>query len=498
MAKELLEKARSYEREQLYKAQGDRPLFHMTAIAGWINDPNGFAPYKGEYHLFFQYYPYDLKWGTMHWGHAKTEDFIRWEHLPCALAPDKEYDKDGCFSGGALELSDGRHLLMYTGVSSKINKDGKTETFQTQCIAFGDGENYEKYEANPVIAKDLLPEGSDAYDFRDPKIWHEDDKYYAVIGNRGPDKSGRILLYESRDAVKWSFVSVLAACNNQYGRMWECPDFFKLDNKHVLIVSPQEMSAVGPEFHPGNANVCLIGTFDKKLHVLDREAVQAVDYGLDFYAPQTLLTKDGRRVMIGWMQNWETSMHTLPDTSFMGQMTLPRELSVKNNRLYQMPVRELDAYRAERVYYSDIRINGEKCLDGIKGRYIDMTINVRPADENGLYKRFCIYVAKDTVHYTLISFDPGENTITVDRTCGGFPHDIVNVRAFPVNSQKGRLKLRLIMDRFSLELFVNDGMQAASFIIYTASDADGISFESDGEVAAEVEKYELRVSCFDH
>ena len=149
----------------------------MTGGIGWINDPNGFAPYKGEYHLFFQYYPYDTKWGPMHWDHVKTRAFIRWERLPAALAPDMDYDRDGCFSGGAVELPDGRHLLMYTGVRNIRCRNGMIESFQTQCIAIGDGKEYNELNCNPVIDASLLPEGGSTQDFRDPKIWRDGDSY---------------------------------------------------------------------------------------------------------------------------------------------------------------------------------------------------------------------------------------------------------------------------------------------------------------------------------
>ena len=491
MTSKILQRARDFEKKYLPYTDSEQPRFHVTGGIGWINDPNGFAPYKGEYHLFFQYYPYDTKWGPMHWGHVKTSDFVRWERLPAALAPDTDYDRNGCFSGSSVELPDGRQLLMYTGVRNIRRRNGKIDSFQTQCIAVGDGVDYDKYEANPVIDASTLPEGASVHDFRDPKIWREDGKFYAVIGNRPEDGSGSILLYESEDAIHWQFVSVLAACHNQYGRMWECPDFFPLDGKHVLLVSPQEMAAIGLEFHPGNANVALIGKFDRKTNHLLREYVQAIDYGLDFYAPQTLLTEDGRRVMIAWMQNWETSTCKVEELRFFGQMSLPRELSVRNGRLCQNPVRELEQYRGVLIDYHNVLINGETSLRGISGRYLDMTVTLRPGNESSMYKWFRLYVAKDGEHFTFIRFRPETGTIKVDRTHSGFPHDIVNIREFPVNVKNGTLKLRVIMDRYSLELFVNDGEQAASFVLYTPIDAGSISFSSDGSVLVDVDKYEL-------
>ena len=491
MISKMLQRAREFEKKYLPYTSAEQPRFHVTGGIGWINDPNGFAPYKGEYHLFFQYYPYDTKWGPMHWGHVKTSDFVRWERLPAALAPDTDYDRNGCFSGSSVELPDGRQLLMYTGVRNIRRRNGKIDSFQTQCVAIGDGVDYDKYEANPVIDASTLPEGASVHDFRDPKIWREDGKFYAVIGNRPEDGSGSILLYESEDAIHWQFVSVLAACHNQYGRMWECPDFFELDGKHVLLVSPQEMAAIGLEFHPGNANVALIGKFDRKTNHLLREYVQAIDYGLDFYAPQTLLTEDGRRVMIAWMQNWETSTCKVEELRFFGQMSLPRELSVRNGRLCQNPVRELEQYRGVLIDYHNVLINGETSLRGISGRYLDMTVTLRPGNESSMYKWFRLYVAKDGEHFTFIRFRPETGTIKVDRTHSGFPHDIVNIREFPVNVKNGTLKLRVIMDRYSLELFVNDGEQAASFVLYTPIGAGSISFSSDGSVLVDVDKYEL-------
>ena len=106
-----------------------------------MNDPNGFSRYKGEYHLFYQYHPYDSHWGPMHWGHAVSKDLLHWKYLPAALAPDMPCDRDGCFSGGALAMKDGTHMLMYTGVSREMTAGESNLEVQTQCVAFGDGEN---------------------------------------------------------------------------------------------------------------------------------------------------------------------------------------------------------------------------------------------------------------------------------------------------------------------------------------------------------------------
>ena len=491
MSSEKLQQARDFENQYIsYIPERERPAFHVTGGIGWINDPNGFSCYKGEYHLFFQYHPYSTKWGPMHWGHVKTRDFIRWERLPAALAPDTEYDRGGCFSGSAIELDDGRQLLMYTGVRRCRREDGAMEEYQTQCIALGDGADYEKYEGNPVLTGKDIPEGNSVLDFRDPKIWREDGLYRAVVGNRTDDGSGAILLYESEDALHWRFAGVLDRCRNEYGRMWECPDFFPLGGKQVLLTSPQEMAALGLEFHAGYGALCLLGSWDSAARKFTRETARSLDYGIDFYAAQTLEAYDGRRIMIAWMQNWTNSNCQPQGARFFGEMTLPRELELRDGRLVQNPVRELENYHGRRVAYSNVLVAGETNMQGISGRILDMTISVRPAGST--YHAFRLHVAKDGEHVTTIRYKPGLSTVRVDRSRCGIRYDAVHVREFFVRPRNGEIKLRLVMDRHSLELFVNDGEQAATFIIYTPESADSISFQAEGGAAlVDVEKFEL-------
>ena len=335
MTSQTLREARKYE-ETFEKKIGteDRPGFHLSTRVGWMNDPNGFSYYQGKYHLFYQYHPYDPYWGPMHWGHAVSEDLLHWEYLPAALAPDQDYDRDGCFSGSAVTLPDGKQLLMYTGVKRIPVSDGEFRDEQTQCLAIGDGIDYVKYEHNPILDREDIPEGCSKADFRDPKMWQEEDgTYRCVVANRAADGSGQILLYTSLDGLDWKFKSVLSANHNRFGVMWECPDFFQLDKKAVLLCSPMDMLPEGFEYHNGNGTLCLIGSFDEVSGTFNMETNQAIDYGIDFYATQTILTPDGRRVMIAWMQNWDTSRLHPEETPWFGQMTLPRELSVKNGRL---------------------------------------------------------------------------------------------------------------------------------------------------------------------
>lgn len=487
MISEKLQKVRQYEKEALkHVDMSGRPAFHLTGAVGWINDPNGFSVYKGEYHLFYQYHPYSRSWGPMHWGHVKTADFVRWERLQSALAPDEGYDAHGCFSGTAMVTEDGKHLLMYTGV---IDENGTL--LQQQCIAEGDGTEYTKYENNPVISAWELPADINPCDFRDPKIWKESNgKYYMAAGARHMKEGGVILLYSSEDTHHWKYEGILDTSRNQYGQMWECPDFFRMDDKDVVVFSPCEMTSIGLEFHPGHNTAALIGTFDPETAKFHREAIHALDYGLDFYAPQTLLSTDGRRIMIAWMQNWAAQTCKAEGLDFFGMMTLPRELTMKNGRIYQQPVREINNYRKNHVWYNNVYVREEMNLQNVSGRCVDIELHVKPVRKES-YRRFAVSVAMDGQNRTTIRYNPYKQTVKIDRSRSGFPFDIVNSREFYVSDRGGEIDFRIILDKYSVELFVNDGEQTSTCVIYTNQSADSISFACEGEAMMDIDKYDL-------
>lgn len=289
---------------------------HFQPERGWMNDPNGLCRFKGKYHAFYQYYPFEPKWGPMHWGHAVSEDLVSWEELPIALYPDMPYENNGgCFSGSALE-KDGDLYLMYTSVSK--------EQGQTQSIAISrDGFHFEKLKENPIIPTSPLdPENKD---FRDPKIFQYEDSYRMVCG-AGVDGLGSILLFTSEDLLNWSYVGPIFE-SREYGPVPECPDLFPLGDKWVLMFSRMDESR-SAQF--------IIGDFDGESFV--PQSFQQPEKGTDFYAPQTFLDDRGRRIMIGWLWNWNRKT---PEGSLrVGALSLPRELSLKNGILYNTPVKE--------------------------------------------------------------------------------------------------------------------------------------------------------------
>ena len=484
---ETLRKAREFEEE--VRGSIDplrRPVYHLTGIKGWINDPNGLSLYGDDVHLFYQANPYAVTHGPMHWGHATTKDFIRWTYRPTALAPDMPYDRNGCFSGTALTMPDGAHLLMYTGVDEE--GDSPQTHRQTQCIATGDGTDYSKYAGNPVIDSSLLPEGASPIDFRDPKIWEENGRYYCIAVNRVADGSGAVLLFSGEDPFHWQYRGILAQSAFAWGDMWECPDLLRLDGADALVLSAAGIKEQ-EVLPPGYTTFAMIGSFDPEAASFATDRVQALDEGIDFYAPQTLRMPDGRHIMIGWMQNWETVSQFPDDIDFHGQMAVPREITIEEGRIMQRPVRELGLYRRNQKRYCDIEVSKDLELEGIGGRVLDLELVIRPQKEG--YERFSVAVAAHGSFCTTITYDRRAGRIRVDRTDSGMGPCAIHERSFPCMERGGALRLRLLLDRYSLELFVNDGEHAATFLLYAPSEAEGIRFSADGCARIDIDQYEL-------
>lgn len=290
--------------------------YHFEPEYGWMNDPNGLIYFKGKYHAFFQYNPKEPKWGSMHWGHAVSEDLIHWEKLPIALKPDMLYEDDGgCFSGSAIE-KDGIMYLFYTSVSVKYG--------QTQSVAMSeDGVTFKKYDGNPIILK---PPSDGSREFRDPKVTVIDGKYYMVIGS-GKNGIGKVLFYQSEDLLNWDYIGVLYE-NRAFGAVFECPDFFKIGDSYVLM-----FSKMIPDI---NKTQFVIGDFDGKSFY--PKSFQSPENGPQFYAPQTFQDDTGRRILIGWFYNWEKKPER--GLTFAGALTIPREVKIVDEKIHLFPVEE--------------------------------------------------------------------------------------------------------------------------------------------------------------
>lgn len=298
--------------------------YHYRPTKGWINDPNGLVYFQGYYHVFYQHAPdHEVPWKQpMHWGHARTKDFLHWEELPVALYPDKDYDNNGCWSGTAIVKDD----LLYLFYASVHTPEGSDKKIQTVSVAYSnDGIHFEKHQGNPVIDRYPAQGGPD---FRDPAVCCIDGVYYCVMATGHPgDRAGRLLLYKSNDLYAWDYVGVMsewAEC-----KYTECPSFMPAKDLCLLAAS------VCPLDRRHYFSV-MYGVFRDGKFTLKYSA--EVDKGPDQYAGQVFCDHRGRNIMISWVPGWKYKQYAKRD---IGCMSVPRELGLKDGKITAYPVKEL-------------------------------------------------------------------------------------------------------------------------------------------------------------
>lgn len=420
--------------------------YHVMGPAGWINDPNGFCYFQGYYHIFYQFYPYSAVWGPMHWGHARSKDLVNWETLPIALTPGDPEDRDGCFSGSAI-VKDGVLYLIYTGHHYYDGEDNPDHFWQNQNLAYStDGIHFEKYAHNPIIA--TAPTDNTQH-FRDPKVWQAGNQYYMVLGSQGNNKLGRILLYRSTDLKDWTYVGPIAQAQlgANEGYMWECPDLFTLAGKEVLLTSPQGMVAKNKRFLNLHETGYFIGQLAVEESALKgRSEFQELDHGHDFYATQTTLTPDGRRIVFGWMAMWKSKMPEQAD-GWAGALTLPRELTLKAGHLWMQPVRELRELRLQPVIDRAIQLTQPQSLIST-GRQAELVVTLNCATDTQVALRLTVGTARPLVTLT---YDATTGQLILNRS------DREDARYGVLSVASSTLKLDVFLDTSSLEIFVNDG-----------------------------------------
>jgi beta-fructofuranosidase len=447
--------------------------YHIMAPANWINDPNGLVQFKGEYHVFYQHHPYDENWGPMHWGHVKSKDLVHWEHLPIALTPGDDCDKDGCFSGSAVD-NNGELTLIYTG--HHYTDQEKDLFFQNQNIAIStDGVTFEKAGQNPVIT---TPPVDSSHHFRDPKVWKHKDRWYMVVGNSTKTEIGRVILYRSPDLRNWEYVGVLAQTNGELGYMWECPDFFELGAKYVLMFSPQGIEAKGDSYNNLYQTGYLIGEYDYENNKFVHGSFTELDLGHDFYAAQTMLDDKGRRIAIGWMDMWESNMPTKED-GWCGALTLPRELTLgKNNKILMNPVEELTLLReSEHNVYTNQSVSGSylvKTKDDLIELKAEFDLTKTTAQSVGFKIRGF------NNEETIVMYQIENQKLILDCSKSGKKEEGVRRAKLEANQL---LSLRVFIDRSSIEVFANDGLATMTSRIYPKEERLGIElFTENGEV----------------
>lgn len=478
-----------YRRSDEYYKEMYRPAYHFTPELNWMNDPNGLVYFDGEYHLFYQHNPHGNEWGHMSWGHAVSKDLLRWEHLPIALQ-----DQYGvmAFSGSAVVdtnntsgFGDGTTpplVAIFTGHGGDR---------QTQDLAYSNdrGRTWTRYAGNPVL--DIGEK-----EFRDPKvIWHEGTKRWIMIVSLAVQK--KIQFYASPDLKQWTFLSEFGPAGAKDKPNWECPDLFELPianepgkSRWVLEADMGSGSIAG-----GSGGEYFTGTFDGTKFVADSLESQWVDYGRDFYAPASwsgIPESDGRRLWIGWMNNWETCLN--PTWPWRSAMSIPREVTLRRIdgklRLCQMPLRELAKLNSKASKFFTEKFEDDVVVMKIPTIHYELHLEFTP----GKGKDFGAHVfkTKDGKQQTTIGYDVGAKQLYVDRTKSGnveFHKAFAGKHAGPLlPDANGKIRMRILVDACSVEVFGNDGETVITDLIFP----EGDNFEV--EVFAKECKCELKVS----
>lgn len=343
LSKDLTKLVQMIERIESRSGESDRfrPRFHLGPPAGWLNDPNGLCQYHGLYHAFFQYSPFDAEGGLKLWGHSTSSDMLRWEYQGAALYPDQPFDCHGVYSGCALVEED-KISFYYTGnVKLDGDFDYVTEGREANTVLVESRDGFQFGRKQLLMTNEDYPEDVTKH-VRDPKVWKEDGIYYMIQGARRKGDAGEALLFASSVGTHWLLKNRITT-KEPFGYMWECPDYFEIDGKKILSASVQGLEGEAWK----DKNVYQSGYFEVEGNVAEQCTLSEYvlwDYGFDYYAPQSFETEDGRRIQIGWMGMPDCPEHTnrTIEDGWQHCFTIPREIYVKDGKVLQRPVRELE------------------------------------------------------------------------------------------------------------------------------------------------------------
>jgi beta-fructofuranosidase len=438
-------------------ADPTRPVYHFRPPALWMNDPNGPLYHQGYYHLFYQHNPYGDEWGHIHWGHARSKDLIYWEHLPIALWPSEELDEGHCFSGYGRINGQGQPMLFYTKVSPGL-PEAWLDNEQWAAIGDADLLTWEKHPANPILS--LKTHGGPTFegDWRDPFIFEEAGRVFMTLGAKISESDPVVALYEAEDArlARWSYRGILYQLPQSELRFFECPNFFKLGEKWILLTSP---------YRPVEY---VVGSFDVASLRFKAEQRGILDYGYgndtpNFYATNILFDDRGRCILLGWVRGFEAGR------GWNGCLALPRLLSIgPDGHPRQQPIPELSKLRGRHSSFAELVLNNSgHTLANVAGD----TLEIRAAIEPGQARAAGLKVRRS---------DDGRQAVTI-RYNGRILHVAGTELPFTLAETEKSLDLHVFLDRSVLEVFVNDGRVCVTRVIYPPEQDVGVEvFAEEG------------------
>ena len=434
-----------------------------------MNDPNGAIYWKGKYHLFYQYNPNGAFHGTIHWGHAVSEDLVRWTDLPIALAPTPGgADREGCYSGGAV-VNEGVPTLIYFG-----NPDGN-------CIATSADDllTWQKPPENPVI-----PQSTPGAEWRafDPCAWREGGIWYSLAGGRLDDIGDTAFLFQSPDLINWEYLHPFYVSDLDKEPESDCavPDFFPLGDKHMLLFASH---ARGVQYY--------IGTYaDQKFYPERHGRMNFGEFGGNsghLCAGITLKDGGGRRILFGWVSEGRSEA-VQRASGWAGVMCIPRVLSLFDDDTLRIePVPEIETLRRNhrRITGLGVGDSGSVRLDGVSGDCLELDVKLDPggAEEFGVKVR----CAPDGAEQTIIAYNRKDKHLVLDADASSLNPDVAGrgVQRAPFALEAGELlSLRIFLDRSMVEVFANKRLCLTKRIYPSRADSVGVEIFARGGEAA--------------
>lgn len=475
-----IEAATHEELEQLKKqveACPWRQKFHIQPPTGLLNDPNGLAFYQNEYHFFYQWFPLGAVHGLKYWYHIKSKDLINWEPQGIGIRPNHYYDNCGAYSGSSIEHN-GDLYLMYTG----NHRDENWVRHPMQVIAIMKSNGQINKSPKPVIKE--VPSGYTKH-FRDPKVFKVGNTYYAIIGAQRTNQTGCAVLYESCNLLDWTFCGEIKTSLQDFGYMWECPDYFELGQKGILVFSPQGLEPIETKYQNIYQSGYMIGEhLDLESKTFSHNEFHELDHGFDFYAPQTFQDDQGRRILVGWMGLPEI-LYPTDKNGWAHCLTLPRVLKLIDDQLYQVPVCELKKLRKEHCELDTMVDSVVTFGTGVHYELECEFSNIH-ANEVGLNLRV------GANEKTVIKYDRVSKRVILDRSEAGDPVAVKYGTTREIPYEFERLSVRIFMDTSSIEVFINDGQYVMTSRIFPTNHDNKIQvFATKGSCEVKMTKWTI-------
>ncbi|SDB37550.1 beta-fructofuranosidase [Streptococcus henryi] len=432
--------------------------YHIEPKTGLLNDPNGFSFFNGKYTLFYQNWPFGAAHGLKQWVHTESEDLVHFTETAVRLLPDHAHDSHGAYSGSAYEI-DGKLFLFYTGnvrdenwvrdplqIGAWMDKEGKIEKFENVLIQ----------QPNDVTEH-----------FRDPQIFEYKGQFFAIVGAQSLDKKGFIKLYKAveNNVENWEFVGDLKFGGTGSEYMIECPNLVFVDDKPVLLYSPQGLDKSELDYdniYPNTYKICQ--TFDtKNAELIGASEILNLDYGFEAYATQGFNAPDGRTLIVSWIGLPDVDYPT-DKYDYQGAMSLVKELTIKDGKLYQYPVETITSLRDSEENFSE---------KSTTSNTYELEVTFPANDKSEL-----LLFADDKGNGLRLTVDTKEGIVTLDRSKAGVQYATDFGTSRHCSIDKDETTANIFVDKSIVEIFINKGEKVFTSRVFPEEGQNGIQIVS--------------------